>query len=168
MLSTHKLLPNFFVFVALIFFVLRVDLFCQTQTQYLKPPETLIVEGVPNIPKALESDLLTFSQYKSSNFIGWKKDGTLIGYTEYYRPFFLKPGGNERQSFDFSIPDPTTFLLQPGAEKSFLFTKDNNGDEYTQLFKYDFDLKNRFACRSTTKCPCRLRRTSPAYKMPRL
>lgn len=104
-------------------------------------PETLIVEGIPKLPKAVEDDFRASTQWQSSNFIGWRRDGSLIGYSLYYQPFFMQSPLGEKQVIETVFPDPSVLALQPVNEKSFLYVKDFNGDEFTQLYRFDIDTK---------------------------
>lgn len=120
-------------------------IFCQisfAQQEIVTPPQTLTVNGIPTLPKLFESEFKKSIDWKTSNFLGWQSiNGSVIGYSEYYKPFFIKSPLGERQDINVFLPEPTGLALQPIIEKSFLYTKDNEGDENTQIFKYDLETK---------------------------
>lgn len=109
------------------------------QTDQVVPPATIIAEGLPPIPKLLEDDFKQSTKRKMASFIGWTTNGSAVGYTQYYEPFVQNSPTAPRKDFEIALDDPDNIRLQPGGEKSFLFTKDKEGDELTQLFKYEFE-----------------------------
>lgn len=127
------------------YLLLTFLIFCQTsfaQQEIITPPQTLTVEGVPALPKLFENEFKKSIDWKTSNFLGWQStNGYVVGYSEYYKPFFIKSPMGERQDFNVFLPEPTGLALQPVIGKSFLYSKDNDGDENTQIFKYDLETK---------------------------
>lgn len=105
------------------------------------PPNGLITEGVPTISEKLIQDFSNVTDRTLAGLVNWKKDGSLIGYTEYYSPFFLSADG-KRADFQVYPPSPTNLALQPDLEQSLLFTKDKNGNESAQLFNFDIASAN--------------------------
>jgi dipeptidyl aminopeptidase/acylaminoacyl peptidase len=105
------------------------------------PPNGLIMEGIPNISEKLIQDFSNVTDRTLAGLVNWKKDGSLIGYTEYYSPFFLSADG-KRKDFQVYPPSPLNLALQSDLEQSLLFTKDKNGNESAQLYKFDIASEN--------------------------
>lgn len=105
------------------------------------PPNGLVTEGIPSISETLVKDFASVTDRTLAGLVNWKKDGTLIGYTEYYSPFFLNADG-KRTDFQVYPPSPLNLALQPDSEQSFLFSKDNNGNESAQLFNFEITSGN--------------------------
>ena len=120
---------------------------CVFAQNFVKPPNTLLVEGDIAIPKEAHDEFERYAQYNDANFLGWQEDGTLIGYDQYFNPFFLDRALGKRRNIDYELPDFSSFTLQPKAETQFLFTKDQKGNELAQLFAYD--LRTRKATQLT-------------------
>lgn len=100
------------------------------------PPNGLIIEGIPNFSETLVQDFSKVTDRTLAGLVNWKKDGSLIGYTEYYSPFFLSADG-KRKDFQVYPPSRLNLALQPDLEQSFLFTKDKNGSETAQLYQFE-------------------------------
>ena len=116
-----------------------------TQTVYsqtpMPPPPTLIIEGAEKLPEELYKDYQRSADWTCANFLGWTADNKAIGYNEYYKPFILEQPEGEPLKIDVFLPDPENLVMQPLTGKSFLFAKDNNGDENAQIFQYDLVAK---------------------------
>lgn len=134
-------LINKFLFI----WVLCSCLVCISQPLYsqtpMPPPSTLIIEGAEKLPEELYKDYQRSADWTCANFLGWTADKKAIGYNEYYKPFILEKPEAEPLKIDLFIPDPENLLMQPATAKSFIFTKDNEGDENAQLFQYDLAAK---------------------------
>lgn len=100
------------------------------------PPNGLITEGIPSFSETLVKDFSKVTDRTLAGLVNWKKDGSLIGYTEYYSPFFLN-GEGKRLDFQVYPPSPLNLALQPDLEQAFLFTKDKNGSETAQLYQFE-------------------------------
>lgn len=112
-----------------------------SQTEKAITPPSITTAGVPDLPKLLETDLRSVSHRMSSNLLTWTAKGDLFGYSQYYEPFFKTSPTAAASSIEIDLDDPNMVGLQPVAEKMFLFTKDSNGDESPQLYKYDLATK---------------------------
>lgn len=119
-------------------------LFIFWQTAYSQNPvkitDNLTGEGIEKFPANLIIDLDEKFKRKLFGLVSWKKDGTALGYTEFFTPVLIDPRGN-KQTFDVYLPDPTEIELQPIAEKFILLTKDKEGDENYQLYQFDLESK---------------------------
>lgn len=129
-----------FGLILTIIFVFHLDFFAQEGN--ILPPQTLTTEGVPALPKIFETEFKKSTDWKTSNFLGWRTNNReIIGYSEFYKPFFIKTPSGEKQNFNVFLPEPNSLAMQPVFEKSFLYTKDNDGDENSQIMKFDLDSK---------------------------
>jgi dipeptidyl aminopeptidase/acylaminoacyl peptidase len=123
------------------FVMLSASLAAYSQTEKAVAPAGITTVGVPDLPKPLETDLRSVSHRTSANLLTWTAKGDLFGYSQYYEPFFKAAPDGNASSIEIDLDDPNMVGLQPVAEKMFLFTKDSNGDESPQLYKYDLASK---------------------------
>lgn len=122
--------------IAVFFLLLSENQPSFTQTP-MPPPQTLLVEGAEKLPEELYKDFQRSADWTCANFLGWTSDKKAVGYNEYYKPFILEKPGLEPLKIDVFLPDPENLAIQPINSLSYLFTKDNNGDENAQLFHYE-------------------------------
>lgn len=106
--------------------------------EFVKTPDSITVEGVPAIPSFIKARFDKKIMWKANFFLGWSSNSLMA---EGNSPFFVKSPLAEQEKFQISLYDREEFELQPKLEKNILFTKDNQGDEVTQLFKYNLESK---------------------------
>lgn len=105
---------------------------------FIKPPGTITTEGVPAIPGFIKSRFDKQLKWDASYFLGWSSKG-LLAFSN--APFLIQSPLGEKEKLPINLFDEDEFELQPKLEKFILFTKDNEGDEITQLFQYDLVAK---------------------------
>jgi len=131
----NRILPRLLVLLATVSFL-------PAQTGEVAPPENLIVQGVPPIPAALGDDVRRYTDFRSATFASWSPTRReMLIRTRFADTFqihrVLAPGAARTQLTFF--PDTARGgLIQPVAGASFLFLKDRGGDEFYQLYRYDF------------------------------
>jgi dipeptidyl aminopeptidase/acylaminoacyl peptidase len=110
--------------------------------EFVKPPDNLLLEGIPQIPVTSKLQLNKYATKTSSNFHGWSgKDGSLIGYSNYGKPVVLRSPKDMPQELDVVLTNPDYFAFQPQCEKSLIFAKRNQTDANSQLYQYDVETK---------------------------
>lgn len=118
--------------------IISSEVFSQTP---MPPPPTLIVEGAEKLPEELYKDYKSSADWTCATFLAWTADQKAIGYNEYYKPFILEKPEGEPIKIDVFLPDPENLAIQPVTSKTFIFTKDNDGDEKAQIYQYDLTAK---------------------------
>jgi len=108
----------------------------------IKPGSNLVVEGVPDIPTSLARDLRRYTESRAASFAGWhptRKEmlmSTRFGNTAQIHQLGT-PLGMRRQLTFFDEP-----VVSAGMDRLagdfFLFSRDQGGSEFAQLYRYDF------------------------------
>ncbi len=106
--------------------------------EFVKPPNGLIVEGVQPIPSFIKSRFDKKTTWKSARFLSWSAKGVIASSGSLS---LIKSPLAEPEEIKVDLFDRDEFGLQPKIEKHILFTKDNNGNEITQLYKYNLETK---------------------------
>ncbi|MEJ7682275.1 MAG: prolyl oligopeptidase family serine peptidase [Segetibacter sp.] len=112
------------------------------QSDTLTVADNLVTEGIPPLTAAVVNDVKTYTESRSAIIANWhplKKEmliATRFGNTPQIH-WVKMPGGARKQVtfFDEPVTDAT---FQPGDRSYMLFTKDAGGNEFAQIYKYDF------------------------------
>ncbi|HTS08696.1 MAG TPA: S9 family peptidase [Candidatus Eisenbacteria bacterium] len=126
-------------------FALLVALFAAApsfaQTDYVTPNESLVAEGIPQIPASLAESVRRYSEFRAAFLSSWhptKREmliGTRFGDTNQIHQVKF-PGGARTQLTFF--PDRVAgAAYQPVNGDSFMFMKDIGGGEFFQIYIYD-------------------------------
>lgn len=105
---------------------------------FVTPPETLIVEGVPRIPSFIKQRFEKNLVWEESEFKGWSSDGEkLIGLSN-KNVFFMNSPQSKMEKTKVSLTSSDYLQFQPKDGKSFLFTVDDPNDTFHRvLYQYD-------------------------------
>jgi len=106
------------------------------------PNENLVVEGVPKVPASIADTAGRYSDYRADVFASWHptKREMLIEtrFGDTYQVHQVKFPGGARTQLTF-FPDRIEGAeYQPTTGDSFVFSKDVGGNEFFQLYRYDF------------------------------
>lgn len=107
----------------------------------IRAGDNLIVEGVPEIPASLATEVRRYTESRSAGFAAWhptKKEmliSTRFGNTSQLHRV-VTPMGTRAQITFFDEPVGGA-TYEPKAGKYFLFTKDVGGNEFGQIYRYD-------------------------------
>jgi dipeptidyl aminopeptidase/acylaminoacyl peptidase len=108
----------------------------------LTRPATLVAEGLPPIPAHLADDVRRYTEARSAAFASWHPTrlemlvGTRFGNTSQIH-LVTAPLGARRQLTFFEEPVPGA-TFDRGRGDSFVFARDQGGNEFGQLYRYDF------------------------------
>lgn len=110
--------------------------------QELKPSSNLVAEGIPAIPGTLVQEVKRYTESRAASFSGWHPKklemliGTRFGNTAQIH-LVTSPLGMRRQMTFFDEP-----VVSGGYDRIngdfFLFSRDQGGSEFGQLYRYDF------------------------------
>lgn len=102
-----------------------------------------ISENIPPIPAELLEQLNRYQNTRGANLAGWTKDGCLLISTRFAETAqahrVCQPMGMREQLTFY--PEPLGGITVAPAQSKldgFVFTKDKGGDEFSQLFWFDF------------------------------
>src|SRR5262249_5836151 len=101
---------------------------------------SLILEGIPAPDEPLAARLSRYRQSRQATFLDWLPDGAMLvatrfGDVEQVHRVATPLGMREQLTF-YSEPIPTARAPQTGSGTSFVFLKDQGGDENSQLYYY--------------------------------
>ena len=130
----------FFLHLILITVCIQVN---SQSVKYLPVPDNLITEGIPQISTTLVGETKPYTEFRSASLMAVhpKKNqiyiSTRFGNTTQIHQVSMPMG--DRKQLTFFDESPKEMLIEPINARYFLFTKDNGGNEFGQLYQYDFD-----------------------------
>jgi dipeptidyl aminopeptidase/acylaminoacyl peptidase len=108
----------------------------------LAPPENLVPDGMPPIPRSLVDQVRPYTEYRSAGLADWHPSrremliATRFASTAQIHRVSMPMGARSQLTF---FDEPVTFAsYQPRTGAYFLFTKDVGGNEFGQIYRYDF------------------------------
>ena len=112
------------------------------QNDLVRPPENLVTQGIPDIPRQLVQEIERYTNYHDAFLESWHPTlhqmliSTRSGNTRQIH-LVNKVGVKGQQLTSF--PDAVGgALYEPTTGRYFVFSKDTGGDEFYQLYRYDF------------------------------
>ncbi len=121
------------------------------QDQVVPKPDTVLTEGMPAIPAAVDEAMAPYYQYRRAIFVAWhpvRREmliGTTFGDTQQIHHVGAPAGARTQLTFyDDGIGGgqrriPIDASFEPKAGKYFVFRKDTDGREHYQLYRYDLE-----------------------------
>jgi dipeptidyl aminopeptidase/acylaminoacyl peptidase len=112
------------------------------QTGVVVPNENLVADGLPAIPAAIAGAMARYTEFRTAALADWhpaRREMLILtrfaDTNQVHRVEF--PGGARKQLTFF--PDRVLGVgYQPRHGEFMLFTKDQGGDEFTQIYRFDF------------------------------
>lgn len=116
--------------------------FVASQEPAITFPDNLKIEGIPSIPKAIAEQVRKYTESRAAVAFDWHptKRQMLIGtrFGNSSQVHEIKAPGAARTQLTF-FEEPVAFAsYDPKDAKFFVFSKDVGGNEFSQLFRYDF------------------------------
>jgi dipeptidyl aminopeptidase/acylaminoacyl peptidase len=106
------------------------------------PTDNLVVENVPPIPASLAADVGRYTDFRSAGFSSWHptRHEMLIGtrFGNVAQAHLVKFPGGARTQMTFYPDRVSGARFDPVAGDSFVFSKDEGGNEFFQFYRYDF------------------------------
>ena len=111
-------------------------------TDTLVPPENLVPDGMPPIPRSLVDQVRPYTEYRSAGLADWHPSrremliATRFASTPQIHRVSMPLGARSQLTF---FDEPVGFAsYQPRTGAYFLFTRDVGGNEFGQIYRYDF------------------------------
>ena len=106
-------------------------------------PTNLVAEGIPPVPDQLRKDVSRYTDFRASIFSDWhpiRKEMLVIRRATDSAQLFsiVLPGVIPRQVTTFTDP-VSGGLYEPVQGKFMVFAQDKGGNEFYQLYRYDFE-----------------------------
>ncbi|MFN2499055.1 MAG: prolyl oligopeptidase family serine peptidase [Pyrinomonadaceae bacterium] len=108
----------------------------------IAPSDNLVVEGLPSIPASLADEVGRYTEFRSASISSWhplRREmlmSTRFGDTNQIH--LLKMPGGARTQLTFSPERSGAASYRPKTGDSFVFNRDNGGNEFFQYYRYDF------------------------------
>jgi dipeptidyl aminopeptidase/acylaminoacyl peptidase len=107
----------------------------------IRPAGNLLVEGIPAIPASIVEAVRPYTEFRSATFCDWnpKRKEMIISTRFGNSPqlHLVKDPLAARKQLTFYNEPITNALYEPVNGNYFLFTKDKDGDEFDQVYRYD-------------------------------
>ena len=127
---------------ALVFAALSSAAGAGAQAADVKPPDSLVVEGVPPIPASLADAVGRYTEFRSAAFTSWHptRREMLIStrFGNVAQAHLVKFPGGARTQMTFFPDRVSGARFNPKTGDSFIFSKDTGGNEFFQYYRYDF------------------------------
>lgn len=104
----------------------------------------LVLENIPDVPKTLKDRIFQYQSTRAASFSGWLPDNsgilisTRFGETAQIHKVRM-PGGAREQITFFNEPVSGAVICPDKNKNIFLFTKDEGGGEFYQIYSFDMD-----------------------------
>jgi dipeptidyl aminopeptidase/acylaminoacyl peptidase len=125
----------------LVAFILTTSSILAAQSDEIAPGDNLVVEGIPKIPASLAESASRYTNFRYGYLASWHptKREMLISteFGETPQVHALKFPSGARTQLTFYSDYVSGGLYQPKIGGCFIFTKDTNGDELNQIYRYD-------------------------------
>ena len=112
------------------------------QTGDLKPGDNLVIENVPPIPLTLVDAVGRYTEFRAASFQSWHptRREMLIStrFGNVPQAHVVKFPGGARTQMTFFPDRVFGARFDPKTGDSFIFSKDVGGDEFFQIYRYDF------------------------------
>ena len=134
------------MFLRLLSLGLIISTFCfaadQTTPPVLHPADNLVVDGVPDVPMSVVEKASRYSDIRVAFPTSWHPTrreliiGTRFGDT--YQAHLVKMPGGARTQLTFFLENVYGGKFEPTKGDYFIYSKDKGGDEFYQIYRYDF------------------------------
>lgn len=104
----------------------------------------LVLENIPDVPQTLKDRIFQYQSTRAASFSGWLPDNsgilisTRFGETAQIHKVRM-PGGAREQITFFNEPVSGAVICPDKNKNIFLFTKDEGGGEFYQIYSFDMD-----------------------------
>ena len=111
------------------------------EAKVISPGSNLIIDGIPSIPASIATDVKRYSESRSASLVSWHptKLEMIIStrFANTAQLHYVKfPLGDRKQITFFEEP-VTNASFEPLNGNYFIFGKDQGGNEFNQLYRYD-------------------------------
>src|SRR5947209_13886798 len=131
-----------FLLLAIVF--LSIAVYAQAPApaeQAIRPPDSLVLDGIPPIPAELATTTLRYTEYRSAGILDWhpRERQMLIAtrFADVPQVHLVKFPGGDRMQLTFFPDRVNAAEYQPTRGDSFIFGKHVGGGEWYQFYRYD-------------------------------
>jgi dipeptidyl aminopeptidase/acylaminoacyl peptidase len=109
----------------------------------LAPTDNLVVEGLPPIPLEVVDRVRPYTEIRSASFESWHPQRRELLITTRFgdasQVHLVRHAGGARTQLTFFREPVSNASYDPRDGRSFVFVRDSGGDEFFQLFRFDFE-----------------------------
>ena len=140
-LSGEQAVRSNLVLVAAVFPFLAASTRAQRPEATIAPPENLVADGLPPVPANLAENVRRYTESRTASLAAWHPKAremlvsTRFGNTPQLHRVKTPLGARYQLTF-FNEPI-TGASYEPVAGRYFLFTRDEGGNEFAQIYRYD-------------------------------
>jgi dipeptidyl aminopeptidase/acylaminoacyl peptidase len=131
--------------ILVIIFCFSTNFLVHSQNKPIKVPENLVTENIPEINSSIISDVKSYTESRGASFVAWhptKKEMIIsTRFANSNQLHYIKMPGGDRQQITFFEEPVSSANFEPVSGDYFLFGKDNGGNEFSQVYK--FETKNK-------------------------
>src|SRR5262245_730059 len=113
------------------------------QERVITPNENLVADGIPAIPASIAEEVGPYTEFRSASLQSWhptKREMLILTrFADTPQVHRVKFPGGDRQQLTFFPERVQGASYQPTAGNYFGFSKDVGGNEFSQLYRFDFD-----------------------------
>lgn len=106
------------------------------------PGENLVTEGIPKIPASLADNVRRYSEMRLASARGWhptrREMLIMTRFGDTYQIHQVKAPGAARTQLTFFPENVFNARYEPTRGEYFIYAKDKGGDEFYQIYRYDF------------------------------
>lgn len=137
----QHLMKNIILIILFALFTNKLD----AQQISIKVGDNLVTDGIPPLPVSLVSEVKNYTEARGASMVAWHplKKEMLIStrFANSNQLHYVKmPGGDRKQITFFDEPIGSA-TFEPIRGDYFLFLKDNGGNEFSQIYRYDLSTK---------------------------
>src|SRR5689334_15134044 len=108
----------------------------------ITPPNSLLLDGVPPIPSAIEQEVGRYTESRAATFADWQPDksGMLIltRFGDTNQVHLVSQPGGARAQLTFFADRVNDASFDPSSGAFFVFSKSAGGNEFNQNYRCDF------------------------------
>jgi dipeptidyl aminopeptidase/acylaminoacyl peptidase len=115
------------------------------RAQHLVVPDNLVSENIPGIPASIVKEVKPYTESRGASLSAWhpKKREMIIAtrFANSNQLHYLKTPEGARQQITFFDEPVSSCTFEPENGSYIILSKDNGGDEFAQLYRYDYQEK---------------------------
>ncbi|MEP7264411.1 MAG: alpha/beta fold hydrolase, partial [Bacteroidota bacterium] len=111
------------------------------QQTMIEVPDNLVTENIPLLPASLVGEVKDFTEARAASFVDWhpvKKEMLITTrFANSNQLHYVKFPGGDRKQITFFEDAVSSATFEPIKGDYFLFQRDNGGNEFAQIYRYD-------------------------------